>query len=385
MRKYLATLNAFTFSGSQILLVALFPFLADRLALPLSVVVGSFGLGSALFLVGSPFWAGKSDRFGRVPVLTVGALGLFLSLLLVWGALSFAITGMAAAICLVASRLLYGSFASAIPPVAQSLQADAAGTTPAKGMLLHSWSLNVGRAFSLLLFVFLAQSPEILLLAFLLWILALSILNLVMSFRVPAAVAGSFAFPSRPARFGGIFAVAFIFACFAEALNSSLGGILQFQFGLTGLAASDLTARLLLACALGIVLFQTLIRPLAILSLPADALMGAGTFVLLAGGIILSSAATHFSLGLAVFCLALGFALLPPVYLAELGSAGGDYGKRAGFVTMAHTAGYSAGAGLAALRFHWNFLPLELILTLLALPMFGLFLFFRRSQLRETA
>lgn len=375
MRKLLASLNAFTFSGVQVLLIALFPFLAEKLGLSLSVVVGSFGLGSALFLVGTPFWSSQSDRLGRVPVLAAGSFGLFLSLFVLWGLLRYYPGAALALPLLMASRVVYGLLASAIPPVAQSLQADSA-KNPAAAMHLHSWSLNLGRAFALVAFIALGLNPETLLAGYLLWVAALLFLNLCFSFS------GSHAPAATPAKLGEaklIFAVAFSFACFVETLNSSLGGFLKHRFDLEGLDASALTARLLLACALGVVLIQALTRALRLFRLSPDWIMAVGTLALVAGGFCLAGAEQTQDLTLAVGALALGIGLLPPVYLAQIGS-GASYGKRAGLVGFAHTAGYAAGMGLAALRFQFSAIPLPLLLTIIALAMLGFFFASRRAS-----
>lgn len=378
MRKLLASLNAFTFSGAQVLLIALFPFLAEKLGFSLSVVVGSFGLGSALFLAGTPFWSHQSDRLGRAPVLAAGSFGLLLSLFILWGLLRFYPGASLALPLLVASRVVYGLLASAVAPVAQSLQADA-GKNPAAAMHLHSWSLNLGRAFSLVVFIALGLNPETLLAGYLIWVAALFALNLGFSFSGARAAA------SMPAKLGEakwVFAVAFSFACFVETLNSSLGGFLKTRFSLEGLEASSLTARLLLACALGVVLVQALTRALRIFRLSPDWIMAVGTLALITGGFFLAGAERAEDLNLAVGLLALGIGLLPPVYLAQIGS-GASYGKRAGFVGFAHTAGYAAGMGLAALRFQFSGIPLQLLLTVIALSMLAFFFASRRAVFKE--
>lgn len=373
--KILASLNAFTFSGAQVLLIALFPFLAERLGLSLAVVVGSFGLGSALFLVGTPFWSNQSDRLGRAPVLAAGSFGLFLSLFILWGLLRYYPGATFALPLLAASRVVYGFLSSAIAPVAQSLQADSA-KDPAAAMHLHSWSLNLGRAFSLVAFVALGLEPETLLAAFLIWVAGLTALNILFSFA--SFTRASSPAPARAGEIKWIFAVAFSFACFVETLNSSLGGFLKSRFDLEGIAASTLTARLLLACALGVVLIQTLTRALRLFRLSPDWIMACGALALVAGGFFLTGAEKTEDLLLAVALLSVGIGLLPPVYLAQIRS-GASYGKRAGLVGFAHTAGYSAGMGLAALRFQFNAVPLQLLLTAIALSMLGFFFASRRA------
>jgi MFS family permease len=380
MRKFLASLNAFTFSGVQVLLIALFPFLSERLELSLPVVIGSFGLGSALFLVGSPFWSQQSDATGRAPVLAAGAFGLLVSLFILWGLLRFYPGAEFALPLLVLSRVVYGLLASAIAPVAQSLQADSSAN-PAGAMHLHSWSLNLGRASSLVVFIALGADPESLFAAYLLWVSAVLALNIWAAFSVKnarTATAGAFKFGELKS----IFAVALLFGCFVETLNSSLGGFLKSRFDLQGIEASSLTARLLLACALGVVLTQTITRALRVIRLSPDWLMTAGTAALVLGGFFLASAEATGDLNIAVALLAIGIGLLPPVYLAQI--SGPAYGKRAGLIGFAHAAGYALGMGLAALRFQLKVIPLEALLTLIALAML-VFFYSRRVTVREAA
>jgi hypothetical protein len=314
--------------------------------------------------------------------------GLLFSIFLVWGLLRHFPGASLALPILLLSRVVYGLVASAISPVAQSLQADSsradssAGRGQAAAMHLHSWSLNIGRAMSLLVFLFAGLEPETLLVTFLFWALAVLGLNLWASFAWSHASTASIA-AGKISDAKWIFSVALLFACFVETLNSSLGGLLKAQFSLEGLAASALTARLLLACALGVVLIQALTRTLGLLRLSPDWLMAIGTFSLVAGGFLLSAADSFSGLGFSVGLLSLGIALLPPVYLAQLGPAGSSYGKRAGIIGVAHTAGFALGMGLASIRFHWEPIPLPFLLALIAMGMLGSFYASRRFRFRE--
>ncbi|WP_374032638.1 hypothetical protein [Bdellovibrio bacteriovorus] len=75
----LGHLNTTTFSAIQMMTFTLIPFIAEKGSLSLSSVVLSFSVGSFLFLWSSPFWASRSDNWGRMKVLSVGMLGLFIS------------------------------------------------------------------------------------------------------------------------------------------------------------------------------------------------------------------------------------------------------------------------------------------------------------------
>ena len=122
--RHIATANAAFFSGSQILFVPLFPWLAERMQAPLAHVLACFSAGSFLFLWGAPFWARRSDRDGRIPVLLIGSTGLALAFSLTAFLGLGLVHGHAALALLLFARIVYGLFAAATAPVAQACSSE---------------------------------------------------------------------------------------------------------------------------------------------------------------------------------------------------------------------------------------------------------------------
>ena len=121
LKKNLLILNTLTFASTQILLFTLLPILSEKFSVSLSVIIGCFSLGSFLFLWGAPYWSSASDKIGRDQVMSVGLAGLAVSFFLIVVLVHFSLPmgGTLTLVYLLLSRLLYGSLASAITPVAQ--------------------------------------------------------------------------------------------------------------------------------------------------------------------------------------------------------------------------------------------------------------------------
>lgn len=378
----LACVSAFAFSGSQALMIALYPLMAETLGLPLSTLIASFGLGSFLFLFAGPYWARQSDRFGRSRILALGLLGLAVSLALM-GALTsapFASAGINLAV-LLSSRAIYGLIASSLSPVAQALQADLAGEDrAAKGMILHSMSLSAGRVVGLALIVgFHAFSSSLLVAAAV--FVALVLLAALASPRTEQKITVVTQLPSwregaLSARW--ILAIAFVFTTFVELLNSSMAASVKMIFDLSSLSAADLTARLLLIASLGIFAVQALARVFAKADFKAGLMLGAAG--LLIGALVFASASTLPQLGLAIGFFVVGIGLLPPFYLTALRAQGekDSYGQRAGLAGSAQTLGLTFGAMTAAALF--RFPSLQIGPGLIALSLVLLLLSYRQTQ-----
>ncbi|RZA07627.1 MAG: MFS transporter [Proteobacteria bacterium] len=358
-QKLLAGLNASAFTGSQIALVPLFAYLAERLGLPLAQVLVAFALGSAIFVWGSPYWAQKSDAVGRARILFVGAAGLGASLATLSIAIFFG-SGMAPYAsfgCLIASRLLYGVCASAMAPVAQAWQSDLNSADEQNAaMARHSLFLSAGRLGALLLVVALAAHPEILLLGLTGSAAVLAVLNSRAAARaVPAARAARIqTAPPSLLLVWPIFALAFFFTSSVELVNSSLSGLLQQIFGLTSGEAARFVGQLLLTASAIVMLSQIAARNLLRRSWRTPLIAG---LLFLAGGaatLLASSSRAEVWIALGLISVALG--LIPPSYLSAL--AGTDVsrserGKAAGFLASTQTLGYAAGALLSAASFHF--------------------------------
>jgi hypothetical protein len=344
-RRALASVSAFLFGGVQISLVALYPYIAERTNLGLAVVVACFSLGGLLFLWGSPFWAAKSDELGRERVLALGAAGLAASLLFLYLALHAPSSGFALA-ALLGARLLYGIFASSLAPVAQALQMDLGGSAGTKAMLNHSLSLSAGRVAGPLLLMLAGNRIQAWLTLALLAALVVAAWNALASVWARAPRKSEATAETGWVAMRGPLLLGLLFACYAEALNSSLGGALSAWHSLPATEAAQWMAKILLVTSLAVLAAQATARLL--FAKDWGKLMAAGLCGLLSGSLLLASAPVGVWLWVSVALLSLGFGFLPPAYFAALHAREGG-AKGAGWLASAHTLGYALGGGLAAL------------------------------------
>lgn len=375
--KILASVSAFVFSAAQVLWIALFPFLAERLNLSLSSVIASFGLGSFLFVFGSPYWAAKSDERGRGKVLSLGLAALLVS----FGVLVFlAVSPFQSAAYnfgfLLLSRIIYGFIASAIVPVAQAIQADAVESDAiTKAMATHSLSLGLGRVTGLALLVlpqtFYVESVLYFVLAAVASTFFLS-LFFAQTFSHPKTSRAEGFTRSWIAELGDIkfvVLIAFLFASFVEAVNSSLAGRIQELFRIDGLVAAQWSAQMLLAASIGVVLVQAVYRAIS-RSKSRRALpiaLATGVVALFLGSVLFAGARATTEFVIAISFFVIGIGLIPPVYLSLLRTnekAKRD-GRRAGIVGSAQTLGYAFGAGLSAISFRLGMLEAGYLLCLI--------------------
>lgn len=388
----LGHLNTMTFSAIQMMTFTLIPFIAERGSLSLSSVVLSFSLGSFLFLWSSPFWAAKSDPWGRMKVLTIGMLGLFISTgLLTWiimkpGSIIFN------EILLWSGRLLYGATAAALVPVAQALQIDLHPDQSAlKSMLSNSMSLNIGRALGPLYLLLGGGTHMVLVLqSTTLWAFFVVGLNIIASRKDIVKIKKS----ERLAwnewtlslrRISDIFSLALLFTSFIGILNFSLASVLKKTFALSGADASVLMSQVLLVSAVLAVLTQALGKIL--FKNPWQGALILGAVSLLCGTLFLGHMSSWNHLWLAMGFLSIGISLIPPCYLALMVSRGSELhlGRRAGLAAAANTLGYTLGGALAAATFKLDVFGVESILTALVIVMsFNIALLYKNRR-REVA
>ena len=144
----IAYLNTMTFSCVQILLYTTIPYIADTTLLQTATIIGSISVGSFIFAGMGPFWAAKSDTWGRKRVLSLGMLGMGFSFLLLSALFLFnQELSMTMKISMIyGSRVIYGLLASAVVPVSQAWQLDLIDTKDKMKVLTrNSMCLNVGR------------------------------------------------------------------------------------------------------------------------------------------------------------------------------------------------------------------------------------------------
>jgi MFS family permease len=383
----LASLNAAAFTGSQIALVPLFPFFAERTGLSLAQVLGSFAFGSALFVWGSPYWAKLSDQRGRPRVLFLGSAGLAISLgLLLLLVLISNLPPLLALTLLGLSRLLYGLLASSIAPVAQAWQSDLHGTEAQNAaMTHHSLALSAGRLGALLAVVALAPFPLAILGALTALAVVVTAFNARSAREVPlprpGAPAAEAAAPHSFLLAWPIFALAFLFTGSVELVNSSLSGTLQHVFQLDAAAAARFVGQLLLGASAVVLITQTAAR--RVLRRTWKSPLVVGLLSLLAGATLLGSAVSRPQVWAALALISVALGLIPPSYLSALAGSTASRagrGRAAGLLASTQTLGYAAGAGLGAWSFH--FFPGERGPALSTIVMFalvvGFVLLFRR-------
>ena len=78
---WIAYLNTLTFSCIQILLYTTIPYISEQTTVTTASIIGSISVGSFIFAFMGPFWASKSDTWGRKRVLSFGMIGMGLSFL----------------------------------------------------------------------------------------------------------------------------------------------------------------------------------------------------------------------------------------------------------------------------------------------------------------
>ncbi|WP_413557628.1 MFS transporter [Bdellovibrio sp. HCB209] len=387
----LANLNTITFSALQILLFTLLPYLAETMHVSLASVVATFSAGSFLFLWSSPYWAAKSDKVGRQPILLAGLLGLAVSTLMLWSLTQWGEKLGATVVLglLILSRVIYGVLASAIVPVAQALQVDLSESKSAmKAMISNSMSLNIGRSLGPI-YVLLSggQNMDRVLVGFLFWILALMGLN-IWALRVKApqmktAVtqeSGVSAWGLAFNRMRWVFLLAVLFTSFIGILNSSLAVILKHSFSLSSEDSGLLMAKLLLVSAVIAVATQFVGR--MFFKNPWQGALVLGALTLLVGSVLLYLMNAPAQLWMAIVFLSIGIALVPPCYLTLMTTVDPQHvglGRKAGIVSAANTIGYAVGGVLAAITLKIQIFSLEILLiSLVALMMISIAILYRQ-------
>ena len=116
-----------TIAAANTALQSVLPALGRLLGVADRAVAVAFSVSGLLWVIAAPFWANRSDRYGRRAMILTGVGGFVVSLC-VCGAFLLAgingwIGGTAAFGCFVAGRMIYGSFGAAAPPAVQALVA----------------------------------------------------------------------------------------------------------------------------------------------------------------------------------------------------------------------------------------------------------------------
>ena len=116
-----------TIAGGNTALQSVLPALGRSLGVADRAVAAAFSVSALLWVIAAPFWANRSDRYGRRSMILLGVGGFSVSLSLCGVFLTAGINGWiggtAAFGLFIAGRLIYGTFGSAAPPAVQALVA----------------------------------------------------------------------------------------------------------------------------------------------------------------------------------------------------------------------------------------------------------------------
>ena len=115
--------------GNTMLFSAVLPPLTRQLGLDDWTVGAVASLSALLWVIMSPYWGGKSNEWGRKPVIAFGLAGYAVSMMLIWIFASLAVAQIITApiviiFSLVLSRSLFGLIGSGTNPAAQAYVAD---------------------------------------------------------------------------------------------------------------------------------------------------------------------------------------------------------------------------------------------------------------------
>lgn len=361
----LGFLSTLSFGLVQFIVIALYPAIMDATALSATQVIGAFTLGSLGFVIGGPFWSKRSDRIGRLPVLSIGLGGLSLSfalLLLTLETKSFSV--------LLLSRILYGLTASAIVGVVQAWWRDLPGDVTGH-MFSHSMGLNAGRLLAPIIVWFAYGELTPLLWSLLAWCLLLTsiaALGLLKQNLLPVKTesVGSISF-----KFSLPLALAFLASAFLGLIHSSLAIKLQRHFNLTAAESAQLMSQVLIASGMAVLALQALLRGQR--GLKGMSLWWIGLPCWFMTSLLFSELSNSLQLWSAVALLSVGIAVITPATLAMLPAGG----QSAGLVGVAQTLGLTMG-GAVSIFVVQEQLPFGFALFALCLVM--LFLAQRQAQ-----
>jgi MFS family permease len=104
------------------------PAIGRQIGFPDFLVAAIFSLSALLWAFSSPFWAARSDRSGRKPMMVVGLTGFMVSMVCCGAVVSAGVRHLAAPLLIfvlfLLSRALFGLFGAAANPAGQAYVAD---------------------------------------------------------------------------------------------------------------------------------------------------------------------------------------------------------------------------------------------------------------------
>ncbi len=120
-----------TIAAANTALQSVLPALGRELGVADNAVAGAFSASALLWVVAAPFWANRSERYGRRAMILLGLGGLTVSLglcgLFLLAGINRLFGGVTAFACFVGGRMIYGGLGAAAPPAVQAIVAGETG------------------------------------------------------------------------------------------------------------------------------------------------------------------------------------------------------------------------------------------------------------------
>lgn len=120
-----------TIAAANTALQSVLPALGRELHVADNAVAVAFSVSALLWVIAAPFWANRSERYGRRAMILLGLGGLTVSLglcgVFLAAGINRWITGPAAFAAFVGGRMIYGGLGAAAPPAVQAIVAGETG------------------------------------------------------------------------------------------------------------------------------------------------------------------------------------------------------------------------------------------------------------------
>lgn len=369
---FLPYLNTLTFSCIQMVLYTTIPYIAEQTGVATANIILAISIGSLIFSFMGPFWAAKSDKWGRKQVLSLGMFGMCLSFAFLCSIFLFneelSLSLKVAAVF--ASRIVYGLLCSAIVPVSQAWQLDLYPQDQhLKVLTRNSMCLNLGRILGPILVLAKQVNFELVIYIATVWVLILAIIVFSTSSKAPAS------FHVQETNFKDILdgwkvsireslmpiLLAMIFTSFVGILHSFLGHHLKTVLSISGKEATLMFAKIILVLSLMAIIFQQL--SIMVFKAKWQPRVVIGSLSIVIGTYMMMLATSIEMIWTSIGFVAMATALIPPAYLSltshskENTEKTNVFGKKLGLASVAHSLGYAIGAGLIALSMKMKVVP----------------------------
>lgn len=134
----------FIMAAGNLAMMSLFPAIARSSGIPDLAMVTVQSVSAGLSILAMPYWAARSDRVGRRPVVLIGIAGFTTASALTAAAIFTAVHGMVSVMvgiaALVVSRAVFGAIGLAAAPAIQAFVADETAPAQRTGSLASMYS-----------------------------------------------------------------------------------------------------------------------------------------------------------------------------------------------------------------------------------------------------